>query len=158
VTAGLAYFWGEDAFGLEQAARRLAADISAESGQPAEIWRTGTADDETGGAAAARVRTIERIEQRVATSPLFGGGTVVVVRQPGTLIAESTARQRVLALLPQVGPGNALCFIDLLASGSKGLPAANGQLVEFDSHTRIDGDEFETVMRPLGRGAPDDVS
>lgn len=128
MTSGLAYFWGADSFALEQAARRLAADISAESGQPAEIWRTGTADDETGGAAAARARTIERIEERVATSPLFGGGTVVVVRQPGTLIAESTARQRVLALLPQVGPGNALCFIDLLASGSKGLPAANGQL------------------------------
>ncbi len=120
MSASLAYFWGEDAFGLEQAARRLAADISAESGQPAEIWRTGTSDDETGGAAAARARAIERIEQRVSTSPLFGGGTVVVVRQPGTLIAESTARQRILALLPQVGPGNALCFIDLLASGSKG--------------------------------------
>jgi PAS domain-containing protein len=38
------------------------------------------------------------------------------------------------------------------------LPAADGQLVEFDSHTRIDGDEFETVMRPLGRGTPDDLS
>jgi DNA polymerase III delta subunit len=50
------------------------------------------------------------------------------VRQPGTLIAEASARQRVLALLPQVGPGNGLCFIDLLASGSKGLPAANGLL------------------------------
>ena len=40
--SSLAYFWGEDAFGLEQAARRLAADISADAGQPAEIWRTGT--------------------------------------------------------------------------------------------------------------------
>ena len=115
MTASLAYFWGEDAFGLEQAARRLAADISAESGQPAEIWRTGTSDDEAGGAAAARARAIERIEERVSTSPLFGGGTVVVVRQPGTLIAESTSRERILALLPQVGPGHALGFIDLLA-------------------------------------------
>jgi DNA polymerase III delta subunit len=128
MSVSLAYFWGEDTFGLEQAARRLAADIAAESGQPAEMWRTGTNDDETGGMAAARARTLERIEQRVSTSPLFGGGTVVVVRQPGTLIAESAARARVLALLPQVGPGNALCFIDLLASGSKGLPAANGSL------------------------------
>ena len=73
------------------------------------------------------MRTLERIEERVSTSPLFGGGTVVVVRQPGTLIAESSARQRVLALLPQVGPGNALCFVDLLASGAKG-PAASGLL------------------------------
>ena len=63
VTSGLAYFWGADAFELEQAARRLAADISAESGQPAEIWRTGTADDETGGAAAARART-DRTDRR----------------------------------------------------------------------------------------------
>ena len=128
MTASLAYFWGEDAFGLEQAVRRFAAELAAESGQPAEIWRTGIGDEEAGGAAAARTRTLERIEQRVATSPLFGGGTVVVVRQPAALIAESAARQRVLGLLPQVGPGNALCFTDLLASGSKGLPAANGQL------------------------------
>ena len=28
------------------------------------------------------------------------------------------------------------------------MPAADGQLVEFDSHTRLDGEEFESVMRP----------
>lgn len=126
--AALAYFWGEDSFGLEQAARALAAELGATSGQPPEIWRTGTGDEEaTGGAAAARTKTLERIEQRIATSTLFGGGTVVVVRQPGALLAEATARQRVLALLPQVAPGNALCFLDLLPAGNK-APAANGLL------------------------------
>jgi hypothetical protein len=29
------------------------------------------------------------------------------------------------------------------------MPASDGRLVEFDSHTRIDGDRFETTMRPL---------
>jgi PAS domain-containing protein len=29
------------------------------------------------------------------------------------------------------------------------MPASDGRLVEFDSHTRLDGDRFETTMRPL---------
>jgi DNA polymerase III delta subunit len=127
VNGSLAYFWGEDAFGLEQAAKKLASDLAATSGEPAEIWRTGTADDESASAAAARSKALDRIEQRISTSTLFGGGTVVVVRQPGMLLAESTARQRTLGLLPQVAPGNALCFLDLIASGNK-APAANGVL------------------------------
>ena len=127
MNSGLAYFWGEDAFGLEQAARKLAADLAREAGQPPDVWRTGTGDEEAGGAAAARVRTLEKIEQRLTTSPLFGAGTVVVVRQPGTLLVESAARQRVMGLLGQVAPGNALCFVDLIGAGSK-APAANGLL------------------------------
>jgi DNA polymerase III delta subunit len=123
----LAYYWGEDAFGLERAAARLAAEMAADSEQPVELWRVGTGDEDGSGAASARQRTLERIEQRIATSPLFGGGTVVVVRQPAALLAEATARQRTLALLGQVGPGNGLCFLDLLAAGSK-APAANGLL------------------------------
>jgi DNA polymerase III delta subunit len=128
LTTALAYFWGEDSFGLEQAARGLASDLEKSSGQAPDVWRTGTGDEEAaGGAAAARTKTIERIEQRIATSTLFGSGTVVVVRQPGALLAEAGARQRVLALLPQVAPGNALCFLDLIPSGNK-APAANGLL------------------------------
>jgi hypothetical protein len=36
----LAYFWGQDAYGLERAARELAAELSAAAGQPLEVWRT----------------------------------------------------------------------------------------------------------------------
>jgi PAS domain-containing protein len=35
------------------------------------------------------------------------------------------------------------------------LPAADGRLVDFDSHTRAVGDEFETTMRASGQGTPD---
>ena len=147
MTTSLAYFWGEDAFSLEQAPLAIATELSALSGQPAEIWRTGTVDEEAGGAAAARTRALERIEQRVATGTLFGGGTVVVVRQPGALLAESTSRQRTMALLPLVAPGNALCFLDLIPSGNKTPAAANvalrnaisvagGKIAEFPVPTR----------------------
>jgi DNA polymerase III delta subunit len=126
-TPALAYLWGEDAFAIEQAARTLAAELAAESAMPLETWRATGDDDEEGGAAAARSRAIDEIEQRIATSPLFGGGTFVLVRQPGSLLAESSARQRLLSLISAVAPGNALCFTGLVAAGGR-APAAAGVL------------------------------
>ena len=32
------------------------------------------------------------------------------------------------------------------------IPASDGRLVDFDSYTRADGDDFETIMRPDDRG------
>jgi len=125
--APISYVWGEDAFGLEQAVRGIAAELEGATGLRPDIYRTGTGDEDpmAGGSAAGRARTIERIEQRVATSTLFGSGTLVVVRQPGTLVADAASRQRVIGLLPQVAPGNALCFVDLIPAGNKAPAAAN---------------------------------
>lgn len=126
-TPALAYFWGEDAFAIEQAARSLAAELAAASAMPLETWRATGDEDEESGAAAARSRALDEIEQRLTTSPLFGGGTFVLVRQPGSLLAESAARQRLLSLIGAVAPGNALCFADLVAAGGRS-PAAGGAL------------------------------
>jgi len=125
--AALAYFWGEDAYAIEHAARGLRAALAADSGAPLEAWRATLDDDAGVPAAAARARTLDEIEQRISTSPLFDGGTFVLVRQPGTLLAEATARDRLLGLLGVVAPGNALCFADLIAAGGRG-PAAGGVL------------------------------
>ena len=132
----LAYFWGEDAFGIENAAEKYAAELAADAGQPLDVWRTaaGGEDDSgdsagaaTGGSSARRARLLEQIDQRTSTGTLFSAGTVVIVRQPGPLIREAAARETLIGLVDAIAPGNALAFVDLIASGGKG-PAQAGAL------------------------------
>ncbi len=54
---------------------------------------------------------LDEIAMRLATSTMFGGGTLVVVRQPGALLRETAARERTIGLLGSVAPGNGLCFV-----------------------------------------------
>ena len=131
-TPHLAYFWGEDAYGIERAARTYAQRVSP-PGETLDTWRASLDDESADGEVASasatkrRGRTLDAIEQHLATAPLFGAGTLVVVRQPALLLAETSARERLLAMLRLVPPGNALCFADLIASGARG-PAAKGVL------------------------------
>jgi DNA polymerase-3 subunit delta len=130
--APLAYLWGEDAFGIERALLAFAARL-APAGEPLETWRVSLDDDVPDADAASasvanrRSRTLHAIEQHLATAPLFGGGTLVILRQPAALLAEAGARERLLRTVRSVPPGNALCVIDLVASGARG-PAAKGVL------------------------------
>jgi DNA polymerase III delta subunit len=127
-TTNLAYFWGEDAYGMERAVRRMAAvlgegeadGVAAAGGPPAlEIWRVD-ADAETGGPGAARAaRLLERIAERLGTAPLFGGGTLVEIRQPMALLRDKTSRARLFALVADVPPGNALAIAELVDGGSR---------------------------------------
>jgi DNA polymerase III delta subunit len=128
----LAYYWGEDAFGIDRAGRTFAA-APTEDGSRREVARVNPADapaDGSEGSTSAgnrRDRAIDEIDQRLSMMPLFDGGTVVLVRQPAGLLAEKKARERLLDIAARVPSGNALCFTDLIASGAKG-PAAKGKL------------------------------
>jgi DNA polymerase III delta subunit len=129
----VAYFWGEDAWSVDDAARRLALAVAEESGAPLESWRVSgdegdTSENATPNAGRRRERVLDQIEERLSTATLFGGGTFVIVRQPGSLVRESGARDRLMRFVANVAPGNALCFVDLLAQGSKGLPAHQAAL------------------------------
>lgn len=132
-TPALAYFWGEDAFGLNHAADVYAAELAADSGQPLDVWRTSADDDDSSdtgsgpGSGRRRGRILEQVELRLSTATLFSSGTVVVVRQPGSILREHAAREQLVRLLDAVAPGNALAFTDLIASGGKG-PAQAGVL------------------------------
>jgi DNA polymerase III delta subunit len=154
----VAYWWGEDAFGMDQAALRMARDLGDEAA-PLEIWRVA-ADDETApadgpsgsGSAATTasgrrtIRVLEQIEQRVYAAPLFGGGTLVVVRQPGPLLRETTARERLLTIVRSVPDGNGLALLDLSSGSAKrskaaeqlaeAVVAAKGGVHEFPAPTR----------------------
>lgn len=100
-----------------------------------------------GGAAKKRTRILDQIEERLTTATLFGGGTLVVLRQPGSIVRETAARERLVELLTRVAPGNALCLCDLLASGSKGLPAHQSALR--DTVAALGGDvrDFPALSR-----------
>lgn len=131
--ARVAYFRGQDAFGLERAVIELAARLGP-SGEPLDVWQASTEDQGAEApadlpAARRRDRILGEIENRIATAPLFGGGTLVVVRQPEPLTREKAARDRLLRLVEGVPAGNGLCFVDLLAAGGR-APAATAGLYE----------------------------
>jgi DNA polymerase III delta subunit len=132
-TAPLAWFWGEDAWAIDRAVRMFAA--SAGGGEePLEVWRAPGEDDagegvETGSVGRRRARVLEEIATRIGTGTLFGGGTLVVVRQPGWIAREAGGRVRLLELIDSVAPGNALCFSELAGADGK-VPAATGDLRE----------------------------
>lgn len=149
-TASVAYFHGEDAYGLDRAVTDFAASLGTD-GVPLIIWRTGTdedgtAEDASSSAARRRDRVLGEVEQRLGTAPLFGGGTLVVLRQPEALVREGTARARLLSLIAAVPSGNGLCLCDLSSSGSRpgasatvirdAVAAAGGVLGKFPVPTR----------------------
>jgi DNA polymerase III delta subunit len=130
-TRPLAYFWGEDSWSIERAARDFRAALEAGAGDKLDVWRAPAGDEDADSdsapndrAGSRRARILDEITQRLATATLFGGGTLVIVRQPGFLLRESASRERLHALLDEVAPGNALAFLDLLAQGGK--PSAQG--------------------------------
>jgi DNA polymerase III delta subunit len=127
----LAYFTGEDAWSIERAARDYRAALEAGAGGAMDVWRAPAGDEDADSEAAPtdraggrRARVLDEIAQRLGTATLFGGGTLVIVRQPGFLLRESASRERLHKLLDEVAPGNALAFVDLLAQGGK--PTAQG--------------------------------
>jgi DNA polymerase III delta subunit len=130
----IGYFWGEDAFEIERAVSAFAKLAGGAEG-PLEIWRSPTEDEtagdagDGGGATATkrRARLLDEAAMRLGTAPMFGGGTLVVIRQPGAIVREKAAEQRLIDLVGQVPPGNALAFSDITASGGK-TPAGSGSI------------------------------
>lgn len=145
----LAYFWGEDSWAIERAVRELASRLGGGEG-PLSVWRAALEEEgaEEGGTSSARrrERLLGEIEQRLATMPLFGGGTLVVLRQPESLARENAARARLVALMASLPPGNGLVLTDLVATGTRGsagksplreaVAAASGTVQEFPVPTQ----------------------
>ncbi len=175
MTASVAYFGGEDAFAIDEAIGALARELGGQDAPP-EIWRIN-ADEEAGAAPPERegavstpgrrqARLLDEIEQRVGTAPLFGAGTLVVVRQPGALIGDRASRERLVSMVGAVPPGNGLVFSELVSGRGtrtteplrQAVAAAGGTVREFAALTRermerwIDARAGELGIR-LGPGA-----
>ena len=108
----LGYYWGDDDYGLERAADRVAARIGGASGEPVERWRI-RGDARTAVDAAER---IAQIAERVGTAPFFGGGTLVVVSDPGGLARWKKETPTIADVIGVVATGNGLAFIETLDS------------------------------------------
>lgn len=134
-TAPLGYYWGDDAYSVARGPDALAARIAGD-GPPLDRLRlagSGTNADE--------------IAEKVATATLFGGGTLVVVAEPGPLVATKPLAARLAETLASVAPGNGLAFLDTV-DGSGGrrpaslenlrnaVAAAGGEVREFRSPTQ----------------------
>lgn len=145
----LAYFWGTDAWSIERAGRDFRAALEAAADQPFDVWRTSGDEDESGteqSATRRRERVLSGIAERLSTAPMFSAGTLVIVRQPASLLREAASREHMLRLAVEFPPGNALCFLDLLAAGGRG-PAQQGVLRDAVVDAGGAGREFATLSR-----------
>jgi len=110
--APLAYFWGDDTFGLDAAVEAFRTDPARFPGGAPTRWRPTL----EGGDAA---RAIGEIVERVATGSLFGDGKLALVSGVGTLTRRGTERDRLIAALHQVADGNGLAIVEETDSGKK---------------------------------------
>jgi DNA polymerase III delta subunit len=97
----LALITGDDAWAADDAVGKLAAEL-ARDGAPVEVWRVPGTDLDPAV-----------LTERLATEPLFGGGTLVVVDEPGPLLRASSVRETLLAAMDGIAPGNGLAMIAL---------------------------------------------
>jgi DNA polymerase III delta subunit len=97
----LRYYRGGDGYALDRAVAELARHLERETGAAPDRWRTTGADT-----------SVDVVAERVATAPMFGGGTVAVIVDPGPLVRAKESREALEQALLNVAPGNALVLIE----------------------------------------------
>ncbi len=131
--APLAYYWGDDGYSVGRAPDGFAARLSDGGGELGR-WRVD-----------GNSTTAEEIAERVATSPLFGGGTLVIVREPGPLVSSKGLATRLQATLQAVAPGNGLAFLETFEGSEKNRPAS---LQNLEKSVREAGGEVRQFKAP----------
>jgi DNA polymerase III delta subunit len=100
-TIALGYYRGDDTYALDRAADAIAERIAAAAGSPPERWRV-----------TASETTAASIAERVATAPMFGGGTLAIVADPGPLVRTKDDRLALEGAIAALAPGNGLVFLE----------------------------------------------
>lgn len=132
-TGPIAYFHGDDGYGIERSAEAVLERLRVAGADTVERWRiSGDATD------------AGRIGERVGTASLFGGGSAVIVVDPAPLVRSKEERERLVATLSLVAPGNALVFLEP-NDGSNRRPAA---LVALEKAVREAGGEVREHKAP----------
>ena len=131
-TAAFAYFFGDDTYGLARAADAVYERITAAAGD-VERWRV-----------SGESTTVGRIAERLTTASLFGGGTLVVLSEPGPLIRSRDDRDALIGLLPATAPGNGLVILEP-TDGSNRRPAAH---LALEKAIRDAGGETREIRAP----------
>lgn len=110
--APLLYVWGDDDLLAQRLVGRFAKALADELGTPLERWDL-RADPATASTDAAQ------LYERLATPPMFGGGTMAVVVNPGALVRRNDTRDRVVETIGLMAPGHALVFVEAARSNAK---------------------------------------
>jgi DNA polymerase III delta subunit len=111
----LAYYRGDDGYLIDRAVAAVGERLERGTGMRPERWRAAGA--ETNAAA---------ITERVATAPMFGGGTLAVVEDPAPLLRSKDAREALEGAIRSVAPGNALVFVEQGDAGNRRSAAVQG--------------------------------
>ena len=128
----LAWFFGDDAWALDRAADAVFERLGAAT-PGVERLRVGGEDT-----------SVARIGERLATGSLFGGGTLVMLTDPGPLVRSKADRDAFAELLGLVAPGNALVVLEP-TDGSNRRPAG---LVALEKQVRDAGGESREFRAP----------
>ena len=110
-TSPLAYFWGDDDFMIGRNIDDLVGTLGREGGAPLERF-------DPWADARPPAAMVAQIGERLTTATMFGGGTFVVLRNPGPLVKRNEDRDVLLAAIGNVATGNGLAVIDAHAKGA----------------------------------------
>src|SRR5436190_12488619 len=114
--APLAYFWGDDAYGLEAAVEAFRADPGRFPNSAPERWRPDAERNEPG-------RLLAELRERLATGTMFGGGSLAILRGAGGLIRGNDQRDLFHEAIASLAPGNGLAIVEETESGAKDPPS-----------------------------------
>ena len=133
--APIAYFWGDDAYGLDAAVEAIRTDPARFPGGVPERWRVR-------GEAGEPARTIGELHERLATGTLFGSGTLAILSNAGPLVRRGEDRDALVAAIGTLAEGNGLVVAEETDSGKKDPPskalsdavrAAGGEVRRFEA-------------------------
>lgn len=113
--APLAYFWGDDAYGLEAAVEAFRIDPRRFPAGAPDRWRLRIDSGQPG-------RSLSELSERLSTSSLFGGGILAIVTGVGQLVRRNQDREALLSAIALTAPGNGLAVVEETDSGVKDPP------------------------------------
>jgi competence protein ComEC len=134
--APLAYYWGDDAYGLDAAVEAFRLDPRRFPGGPPDRWRLGLEPGDP-------TRGLAELTERLATGALFGGGSLVVASGLAALVRGAAAREALLSVLGLVAPGNGLAIVEETDSGRREPPSK-----PIADSIRAAGGEVRTFQAP----------
>lgn len=100
----LAFFWGDDDLSMARAVDRFALALGQAGGAPMERWRLR-------GDRNAAASQVAELTARLSTPVMFGGGTLAIVSNPGSLVTRTADRDAFLSTMTLLAPGNALVIL-----------------------------------------------
>jgi len=158
--APLAYFWGDDGYGIEAALEAFRTDPARFPDGAPERWRPDVDRTDPG-------RLLDELRARLATGTMFGAGSLAILSGAGALARSNDQKAALAEALAMVAPGNGLAVLEETESGAKDPPAkavaeairaAGGEVRRFDAPRQealaawIEGRARERQI-PLAQGA-----